>query len=133
MDDDRWPGTVSEETRTTIILGEELPTKYVVFHNSLPHWREELVEFFVSSPHMKVTDFEGNPIQAQINPVWSWHKDTLTNTRTPQGSATKYRLMFKARVAPMGMVTYIIQAESANVKLTYVSIIFLFNKKLMII
>ena len=90
----------------------------MVFHNALPHWREELVEFFVSAPYMKVTDFAGNAIQAQINPVWTWHKDPSSNGRTPQGSATKYRLLFKVRVPPLGLVTYIINAESSDAKLT---------------
>lgn len=116
MDDSRWPGP--DDTRTTIILGDELPSKHVVFHNALPQWREELVDFYVSKAYMSVVDFDKNPVQAQVTPVWTWHRHTLSNTITPQASTTKYRLLFKVRVPPLGMVTYIIQSEPADVKPT---------------
>ncbi|KAH8298676.1 hypothetical protein KR018_012006, partial [Drosophila ironensis] len=108
LDDSRWPGSGVEDSRTTIIIGPGLPTKHVVMHNTLPHWREQLVEFHVSSPFIKVSDMAGNPVEAQVSPVWTWHHDTLTKTILPQGSNTKFRIIFKARVPPMGLATYIL-------------------------
>ncbi|EDV93140.1 alpha-mannosidase 2 [Drosophila grimshawi] len=108
LDDSRWPGVGVEESRTTIILGDELPTKHVVLHNTVPHWREQLVDFYVSSPFVSVSDLAGNAVEAQLSPVWSWHHDTISKTVNPQGSTTKYRIIFKARVPPMGLATYVL-------------------------
>lgn len=114
LDDSRWPGVGVEESRTTIILGEELPTKHVVLHNTVPRWREELVDFYVSSPFISVSDLAGNAVEAQVNPVWSWHHDTLSKTVNPQASTTKYRLLFKARVPPMGLTTYVLTVSDSK-------------------
>ncbi|KAM8703993.1 hypothetical protein ACLKA7_008595 [Drosophila subpalustris] len=114
LDDSRWPGVGVEESRTTIILGEELPTKHVVLHNTLPHWREQFVDFYVSSPFISVSDLSGNAVPAQVSPVWSWHHDTLSKTVNPQGSTTKYRIIFKARVPPMGLVTYVLTVSESK-------------------
>ncbi|XP_054725610.1 alpha-mannosidase 2 [Anastrepha obliqua] len=114
LDDSRWPGP--SDSRSTIILGEELPLKHIVLHNSLARWREELVDFYVSSPYMSVTDFHGNPVEVQITPVWTWHRHIPSNSITPQASTTKYRLLFKANVPPLGLVTYIIQAQTSQQK-----------------
>ncbi|EDW81559.1 uncharacterized protein Dwil_GK10956 [Drosophila willistoni] len=122
IDDSRWPGSGVEDSRTTIILGEELPTKHVVIHNTLPRWREQMVDFYVSSPFVSVSDLSGNPIEAQVSPVWSWHHDTLTKTIHPQGSTTKYRLIFQARVPPMGLSTYLLtMADSKPEHTSYAS------------
>ncbi|XP_037947876.1 alpha-mannosidase 2-like isoform X2 [Teleopsis dalmanni] len=120
MDDSRWPGP--DDSRTTIILGDELPSKHVVFHNSLPQWKEELVDFYVSSPFMTVMDFDNNPVHAQVSPVWTWHRHIQTNIITPQASTTKYRLIFKVKVPPLGLATYIINIKSPDAKLTYTTL-----------
>lgn len=83
-------------------------------HNTLPHWREQLVDFYVSSPFVSVTDLANNPVEAQVSPVWSWHHDTLTKTIHPQGSTTKYRIIFKARVPPMGLATYVLTISDSK-------------------
>ncbi|XP_055849655.1 alpha-mannosidase 2 isoform X2 [Episyrphus balteatus] len=109
FDESHWPGP--DDGRTTIILGDELPTKYVVFHNSLSKWREELVELYVSKPYISVRDLDDKAIPAQISPVWSWHGHHDGNAAFPQASTTKYRLLFKVNVPPLGLVTYVIQSE----------------------
>ncbi|KNC27938.1 Alpha-mannosidase 2 [Lucilia cuprina] len=120
MDDSRWPGP--DDSRTTIILGEELPQKHLVFHNSLPQWREDIVDFYIASPYVSVVDFNNNPVDIQISPVWTWHKHTLTNTITPQASTTKYRLIFKAKVPPLGLSTYIVKVETPEtIKPNYIT------------
>ncbi|KAL9900565.1 alpha-mannosidase 2 [Glossina fuscipes fuscipes] len=106
LDDSRWPGP--DDSRTTIILAKELPSRHLVFHNSLPNAREELVDFYVASLHVSVTDLAGNAVETQISPAWTWHKHSLTNTVTPQASTTKYRLLFKVKVPPMGLSTYVV-------------------------
>ncbi|XP_034662495.1 alpha-mannosidase 2 [Drosophila subobscura] len=114
LDDSRLPGSGVEDLRTTIILGDQLPTKHVVMHNTLPHWREQLVDFFVSSPFVSVTDATNNPVEAQVTPVWTWHHDTITKTTHPQASTTKYRIIFKARVPPMGLSTYVLTVSDSK-------------------
>ncbi|XP_055903660.1 alpha-mannosidase 2 isoform X2 [Eupeodes corollae] len=109
FDESHWPGP--DDGRTTIILGDELPTKYVVFHNSLSKWREELVELYVSKPFISVHDLDNKDIPAQISPVWSWHGHHDGNAAFPQASTTKYRLLFKVNVPPLGLITYVIQSE----------------------
>lgn len=64
----------NEDARSVIIIGDDVPSKYVVIHNSLPHERSELVEFFIARPFVTVTDPEGNTISAQVTPAWSWHR-----------------------------------------------------------
>lgn len=110
MDDSRWPGP--DDSRTTIILGEELPQKHLVFHNSLPQWREDIVDFYIASPYVSVFDFNNNPVDIQISPVWTWHRHSYTNTITPQASTTKYKLIFKAKVPPLGLSTYVVKIET---------------------
>lgn len=97
------------DNRHTIILGEEIPIKHVVLHNSLPYFREEIVEFLVSKPFVMVTDMDNVNIPCQITPVWSWHKSDFSNL-APQASTTKYKLIFKAKVPPMGLTTYLIHS-----------------------
>ncbi|KRF82741.1 alpha-mannosidase 2 isoform X2 [Drosophila virilis] len=127
LDDSRWPGVGVEESRTTIILGEELPTKHVVLHNTVPHWREQLVDFYVSSPFVSVSDLAGNSVEAQVSPVWSWHHDTISKTVNPQGSTTKYRILFKARVPPMGLTTYLLTVSTSKPAHTSYASHLLFN------
>lgn len=110
MDDSRTVGL--SENRPTIILGDEVPTKYIVLHNSLPHEREEVVEFLVSKPFVMVEDLEKKTIQSQITPVWSWHKGIFSGL-SPQASTTKYRLLFKAKLPPFGLSTYVIRSTSS--------------------
>ncbi|KAH8276718.1 hypothetical protein KR044_004625 [Drosophila immigrans] len=114
LDDSRWPGVGVEESRSTIILGEELPNKHVVLHNTLPHWRLQIVDFYVSSPFISVSDLAGNAVKAQVSPVWSWHHDTLSKTVNPQGSTTKFRIIFEARVPPLGLVTYVLTVSESK-------------------
>lgn len=110
VDDSRSLGI--NENRPTIILGDDVPIKYVVVHNSLPRYREEVVEFLVSKPFVMVQDLDGKTIASQIAPVWSWHKGTFSGL-APQASTTKFRLLFKAKVPPLGLTTYIIRSTSS--------------------
>lgn len=72
MDDSRSAG--NDESRSVIIIGDEVPSKYIAIHNSLPKERTELVEFFIAKPFVTVTDSEDNVITAQVTPAWSWHQ-----------------------------------------------------------
>lgn len=101
-----------DSTRPTIIIGEELPIKHVVVHNSLPYQRVELVEVYIGKPFVTVQDSrDGSTVPAQIAPVWYWHTRP-DGTSTPQASNTKYRLLFKATVPPLGMVVYTINSRN---------------------
>lgn len=110
IDDSRSADQMS--TRHTIILGPEIPTKYVVMHNSLPQIREELVEFLVSKPFVRVTTFGLEAVPSQVSPVWTWHNDAF-GTISPQVSNTKFKLMFRAKVAPLGLTTYVIHSTDS--------------------
>lgn len=110
MDDSRTAD--QNDNRHTIILGEEIPIKHVVLHNSLPYFREEIVEFLVSKPFVMVTDMDKVNIPCQITPVWSWHRSDFSNL-APQPSTTKYKLIFRAKVPPMGLTTYLIHSTAS--------------------
>lgn len=110
IDDSRMPGP--DNHRQTIIIGDEIPTKYVVIHNSLPYEREELVEFYVSKPFVMVTDLDEKTIPSQISPVWSWHKGAYSSL-LPQAVTTKFRLLFRAKVPSLGLSTYIIRSTNS--------------------
>lgn len=99
------------DNRPTIILGDDLPTKYVVVHNSLPQEREEVVEFHVSKPFVMVQDLNGKSINSQVAPVWQWNQ--VYNGLGPQASTTKYRLIFKVKIPPMGLATYAIRSATS--------------------
>lgn len=107
MDESRSAG--NDENRPTIILGGDVPIKYIVVHNSLPRYREEVVEFIVSKPLVVVEDLKGQPMTAQVAPIWSWHKGG-SGGLTPQASTTKFRLLFKPRIPPLGLRTFIIRS-----------------------
>lgn len=98
-----------DENRPTIIIGDEMPTKHVVLHNSLPYERDELVSFYIARPFAMVMDSNGIPIPCQFEPVWRWHKDVTSGYR-PQASNTKFKLVFRARLPPLGLRVYTIQA-----------------------
>lgn len=98
-----------DENRPTIIIGDEMPTKHVVLHNSLPYEREELVSFYIARPFAMVMDSNGIPIACQFEPVWRWHKDLHLGYH-PQPSNTKFKLVFRARLPPLGLRVYTIQA-----------------------
>lgn len=106
IDDSRSYGV--NDNRPTIILGDDVPTKYIVLHNSLPQEREEVVEFYVSKLFVMVEYLDGKAIASQVTPVWSWHK--VFNGVGPQASTTKYRILFKAKVSSMGLTTYVIRS-----------------------
>lgn len=110
IDDSRSVGLT--DNRPTIILGDDVPTKYVVIHNSLPRYREEIVEFLVSKPFVMVEDLDGKSVASQVAPIWSWHRATY-NGISPQASNTKYRLLFKAKVPPLGLTTYVIRSTNS--------------------
>lgn len=75
IDDSRSAG--NEDSRSVIIIGDEVPFKYIVVHNSLPRERNELVEFHIAKPFVSVTDPEGNVINAQVAPAWTWHQSVF--------------------------------------------------------
>lgn len=110
IDDSRSHGL--PDNRPTIILGDDVPTKFVVIHNSLPRYREEVVEFLVSKPFVMVEDLDGKALPSQVAPIWSWHKGTF-NGISPQASNTKYRLLFKAKVPSLGLATYVIRSTNS--------------------
>lgn len=111
VDDSRSIGL--NESRPTIILGSSLPTKHVVLHNSLPRDREEVVEFCVSKPFVRVEDLNGKVISSQIIPIWSWHNGPY-GAKAPQASTTKFRLLFKAKVPSLGLASYIIRSTNSQ-------------------
>lgn len=89
-----------------------MPTKHVVLHNSLPYERDELVNFYIARPFAMVMDSNGVPIPCQFDPVWRWHKDSSGNAGGyhPQPSNTKFKLSFRARLPPLGLRVFTIQA-----------------------
>lgn len=97
------------DSRHSIILGDEIPIKYVVLHNSLPYFREEIVEFLVSRPKVRVTDLDNVDVPAQISPVWTWHRSDAAHM-VPQMSTTKFKCIFLAKIPPMGLTTYTIHS-----------------------
>lgn len=110
IDESRSAG--NDENRPTIIIGAGIPKKYVALHNSLPYQRNELVEFHIAKPFVSVTDSDGITIPAQVTPVWSWHRISH-GAWQPQASTTKYRLIFKVNIPPLGLTVYKINACSS--------------------
>lgn len=98
-----------DNSRPVIIIGADLPNKFVALHNSLPYYREEVVEFLIGSPYVRVFDGNGIPVDAVIAPFFAWH-NVAHGQPIPQISTTKYRLMFKATVPALGVSSYKIQS-----------------------
>uniref|UniRef100_U5EZM2 Alpha-mannosidase n=1 Tax=Corethrella appendiculata TaxID=1370023 RepID=U5EZM2_9DIPT len=111
--DDSRTSSGTDDTRPTIILGDELPVKQIVIHNSLPHERSEIVEFYIAKPFVTVTDMDSTTIPCQIAPVWLWHKNQYGSAVQPQASNTKYRLLFRATVPALGLVVYTINSRGS--------------------
>lgn len=111
--DDSRTATNDESSRSVIIIGDEIPFKYVVIHNSQTYSRNEIVEFYVARPFVCVTDSDGNSVDAQISVAWSWHHN-LYGSVQPQASTTKYRLLFTASVPPLGLAVYKLIAKNSK-------------------
>jgi alpha-mannosidase II len=111
--DDSRSATNDDSARSVIIIGDEIPYKYVVIHNSQTYSRNEIVEFYVARPFVCVTDSDGNSVDAQISPVWSWHHNLYQSVQ-PQASTTKYRLLFTASVSPLGLAVYKLIAKNTK-------------------
>ncbi|XP_055587515.1 alpha-mannosidase 2 [Uranotaenia lowii] len=110
--DDSRTADGSDTFRPTIIIGEELPFKHVVVHNSLPYTRTELVEVYIGKPYVTVQDSrDGQTVPAQVSPVWAWHTRP-DGSSSPQASTTKFRLLFKVTVPPLGLVVYTVNFRS---------------------
>lgn len=111
--DDSRTATNDDSSRSVIIIGDEIPFKYVVIHNSQTYARNEIVEFFVAKPFVCVTDSDGNTVDAQVAPSFSWHKG-IYQSHQPQFSTTKYRLMFTASVPTLGLSVYKLNAKNSK-------------------
>lgn len=111
--DDSRTATIDDSSRSVIIIGDEIPYKYVVIHNSQSYSRNEIVELFIARPFVCVTDSDGNSVDAQIAPSWNWHHN-LYGTVQPQASNTKYRLLFTASVSPLGLSVYKLIAKNTK-------------------
>lgn len=111
--DDSRTATNDDSSRSVIIIGDEIPFKYVVIHNSQTYSRNEIVEFFIARPFVCVTDSDGNSVDAQVSVAWSWHHNLYGNVQ-PQASTTKYRLLFTANVPPLGLAVYKLVAKNGK-------------------
>ncbi|XP_046658800.1 alpha-mannosidase 2 isoform X2 [Homalodisca vitripennis] len=76
----------------------------VVIYNSLTYHRQEVVTLRVSTPDLKVTDWKGNVLQAQVDP----HCQLLDM------NSQCYDLSFVVSVDPLGMETYLIHLVSPD-------------------
>lgn len=110
--DDSRSAASDDSSRSVIIIGDEIPYKYVVIHNSQTYLRNEVVEFFVAKPFICVTDADGNSVDAQITPFFSWHKGIYQGLPQPQFSTTKYRLIFSASAPALGLSVYKLNAKN---------------------
>lgn len=110
IDDSRF----TDETiqRVTIEIDSSAPTRYVVLHNSVPRERETVVEFLVTTPHVKVASLNGTSIVSQIGVTWMWKKDQ--DLYLPKPSHDTFRLLFKAWVPPLGLATYVIRLSNPH-------------------
>lgn len=109
--DDSRTAANDDTSRSVIIIGDEIPFKYVVIHNSQTYARNEIVEFLVAKPFVCVTDSDGNTVDAQVGPSISWHKG-IYDPQQPIFSTTKYRLMFTASVPALGLSAYKLNAKT---------------------
>jgi alpha-mannosidase II len=110
--DDSRSAASDDTSRSVIIIGEEIPHKYVVIHNSQTYQRNEVVEFLIAKPYVCVTDADGNSVDAQITPSFTWHRGIYQGLPQPQFSTTKYRLIFTASVPALGLSVYKLNAKN---------------------
>lgn len=95
----------SLSTKLIIDLCED-KMKTVVFYNSLPQQRQELITLIVSSPRVCVRDFNGDLVATQLIPVW---KDDHSI------SESSYEIAFLVDVPALGLASYlIVNADYAN-------------------
>ncbi|KAK0164688.1 hypothetical protein PV328_003282 [Microctonus aethiopoides] len=87
-----------------IILDNNELRKKVIIYNSLPRQRKKVQTFIVSTPHVKVTDRNGQSVQCQVSPLW-------IGPETP--STIKYELSFLVTVAGLGLNSYLIHSVHA--------------------
>ncbi|KAG7204018.1 hypothetical protein KM043_001880 [Ampulex compressa] len=84
-----------------LTLGDDNPSRKVIFYNSLPRQRTKVQTLIVSSPFVRVTDRIGQWVKCQISPIWIGPAAL---------SAARYELSFLITVPGFGITTYIIHA-----------------------
>lgn len=84
-----------------VSLGDDSPSRKVIFYNSLPRQRIRVMSLYVSAPFVRVTDRMGRAVQCQISPVWIGPGAL---------SAAKYELSFLVTVPALGISTYIVHS-----------------------
>ncbi|KAK3094740.1 hypothetical protein FSP39_005639 [Pinctada imbricata] len=87
----------------------------VLFYNSLGHAREQVVKIHISSPHVKVTDPNGNTVATQTDPYW---------IDKEEASLERYKVSFVANVPALGVSRYLIKEAKDNQKNVHSQITF---------
>lgn len=104
--DDAWQDHHSLPERVSVTLGAHLgvEARRIVFFNSLTWRRQEVIYLQVSTPHVKVTDHEGNVIKSQTSPIFQ-----------PAGiSESGFEVAFVADLKPLALTTYTVSLAVPN-------------------
>ncbi|XP_054262638.1 alpha-mannosidase 2 isoform X2 [Macrosteles quadrilineatus] len=88
----------------TLVFNSIRESHRVVIYNSLSWVREEVVTLRVSTPDLKVTDWKGNVLQAQVDP----------HCQLVDIHSQCYELSFVVTVEALGMSTYFIYLVSPD-------------------
>ncbi|XP_025163446.1 alpha-mannosidase 2 isoform X2 [Harpegnathos saltator] len=100
LDETRLHHTSAGE-KHVLSLGDDSPSRKIIFYNSLPRQRTKVQILVVSTPFVKVTDRRGQTVRCQVSPVWIGPAAL---------SAARYELSFLASVPGFGITTYVVHA-----------------------
>ncbi|KAG0553507.1 hypothetical protein M758_12G017800 [Ceratodon purpureus] len=92
----------------------------VVFYNPLEETLQQVATVLVDNPAVCVFDSLGKSVESQLSPDWGTGVTVSTNSKN-------HRLHFRVTVAPLGLATYLITAETDNCDTASLSSLSVFN------
>ena len=108
----RHPHTPPQLTSTGFVLEAVAATNEKIYplvvHNNLAWRRKEVSSVRVSSVYAYVTDDKGDPVQAQVDPLWD-------DFSSPTPVANRYVLHFVSEVPALGARTYFVRVLTSAI------------------
>lgn len=93
----------------------------VVFYNPLEETLQQVAVIMVDNPGVCVFDSSGKPVESQLSPDWGTGVSASTSSKN-------HRLHFQVKVAPLGLATYLITADTDNCDTASLASLSVFNE-----
>lgn len=117
----------SYDTTSPKIVTTVTRRRKVVVFNSHAHHRQEVVKMQVNTPNLVITDYQGNTIVHQINPVWniSSNRGSVYDSRRPiEILKNRFELLFIADLPPLSVNVFTISANHGESDVASMAVVY---------